>query len=88
MKGEFIYLQYTLEAYIDNLGAELAHKKELMVREYYFADDEIEEDWKDYEQYMNVKKLIKNAAPKLSDTLGPQTSMKISALPSSQTIMR
>ncbi len=87
-KGEAIYLQYTLEAYVDNMKDAMTHKKELMVREYYFSDQEIDMDWKDYEQYMNVKKLIKNAAPKMADTLGPQTSMKVSALPSSVGIQR
>ena len=48
-KGECIYLQYTIEAYVENLKEELEHKKELMVREYYFSNEEIDADWKDYE---------------------------------------
>ena len=88
MKGEKISIKYTIEAYIDNLKDHLVHKKELIIREYKFSNEEVDEDWKDYEQYMNVKKLIKNAAPKMADVLSPQVSMRISALPSTAEIKK
>lgn len=47
---------------------ELHAKKELVVREFLFTEEEIEEDWKKYEKILNLRSILKpNAARIVTD---------------------
>jgi hypothetical protein len=46
--AEKIKIKYTVECYLEGLERDIGHKKEFIVREFYFTDQEIMEDWNKY----------------------------------------
>lgn len=37
----------------------MSHKREIDIREYLFTDQEIEEDWNNYQKIINLKKVLR-----------------------------
>jgi hypothetical protein len=52
-------IKYTVEVYVEKFREVLSHKKEVEVREFLFTEEEIDEDWKNYEKIINVKNVLK-----------------------------
>jgi hypothetical protein len=59
-------IEYSIEVYIEwqTRGLEasvmrIGHKKEIDVREYLFTDQEIEDDWKNYQKILDLKKVLR-----------------------------
>lgn len=52
-------IKYTVEVYLDKFRDVLSHKKEVEVREFLFTEEELDEDWKNYEKIINVKHVLK-----------------------------
>lgn len=52
-------IAYTVEVYLEKFKDVLSHKKEIVVREFLFTEEEIDEDWKSYEKIINLKSVLK-----------------------------
>ena len=75
-KGENIEIKYTVDIFIEKFKDQMRHKKEIDVREFLFTEDEIDEDWKNYEKIMNLKNVLKPTATYASKTTLDEASRK------------
>ena len=64
--GESIGIHYTIECFIEDMEDEICGTKEITVREFFFTDEEIEDDWKNYEKIMNLKSVLKPHAARIA----------------------
>ena len=48
-------IEYTIEVYFADYKDVMSAKKEVVVREFLFTEEEIDEDWKKYEKIINLK---------------------------------
>lgn len=55
----------------------MSYKKEIIIREFLFTEEEINEDWKKYEKIIELKKVLKSSAVKVKlDDESPTAKMK------------
>lgn len=65
MLSEKITIEYYVEVYIEIPNSKtkryhkIAHRREIEVREYLFTDEEIEEDWKKYQNIIDIRKVLR-----------------------------
>ena len=58
-KKERVLIKYTVEVYMEKGHDVMSHKKEVMIREFLFTEEEIDQDWKNYEKIINLKNVLK-----------------------------
>ena len=75
--GENISIIYTVEVFFENMKHKMSYKKEISIREFLFSEDEINDDWKKYENIIELKKVLKASAVKVKiDDESPTIKMK------------
>jgi hypothetical protein len=52
-------IRYTVEVYLEKFRDVMGHKKDLDVREFLFTENEIDDDWKNFEKMINLKHVLK-----------------------------
>ena len=61
-ESDCIKIKYSVEVFFEDIRNVIGCKKEFIVREFFFTEEEIMEDWKKYEKILDLKKVLRNQA--------------------------
>jgi hypothetical protein len=74
--GERVMINYTIEVYVEKFKNVFRCKKEIEVREFFFTEEEIDEDWENHVKISNLKHILKPVASVVSDPMNTFSHMK------------